>query len=130
MDRNIDGADVQLDNPLDIPVLQVGQGDVVAEEEGHAGIIVLEVEGGAHPLGHLVNKAEDAVVFAAVLLVHQVGFKGQTQLLILLLADMIGFRLAGGSQGIQLQEGVNHIKAIIQDIVYLIAVDAEKELAR
>ena len=75
VDGDVDGADVQGDDTLDLPPGEIGQGDVIAQQEAEPGVIILEVHGGAHALGQLVNEAEDAAVGAGPGRVHQVAFK-------------------------------------------------------
>ena len=73
----MNGADVHLEDPGHLVFGQIGQGDVIAEQEGQAAVVVLEIQALPHTRRHLVDKAEYAFVPAAVLLVHQVGGEGQ-----------------------------------------------------
>ena len=43
MDGDVDGGDVQITDPLQFPPAEVGEGNVVAHEEGQAGIVVLKI---------------------------------------------------------------------------------------
>ena len=54
-----------LDNPVKFRWPEVGQGDVVAVEEGEAVVLVLDVQRLAQAFGKLVDETEDAVVAAA-----------------------------------------------------------------
>ncbi len=74
VDGDVEGAQVLLLYPCPVLLRQVGQGDVVAEEEGVPVVVVLDVEGGAQPPGHLGDKAELAAVVAPA----DVGVKGGT----------------------------------------------------
>ena len=64
-----------------IPGGEVGQGDIVAHEETETGVIILKIEGVPAARGHLVDKAEQAVVAARPGFIHQVGLEIQPQLL-------------------------------------------------
>ena len=125
VDRNIDGADVHFDDAGNILVGHVGEGDIAAEQKAHAAVVILEVQRFPHPLRELIDKAEDAFIGAAVLPVHQVILKLQSQLVI--------FRLADGKtegffapQHLDAQAGIDHIKAVIQDIPDNVAVDGKQ----
>lgn len=77
MDGDVDGTNPHLDNPINFLAAEVGHGDIIAEKEGEPVIVILKIQGLPHPRGHLIHKAEDALILAAVLPVHQVGFKFQ-----------------------------------------------------
>ena len=129
MDRDVDGGDAQVDDPLHLPGGEVGQGEVVAQQEGQPGVVVLEVEGGPHPRGHLVHKAEDAVVGAGPGPVHEVGLKLQPQILPLAFADPEGaHRPLRAFQG-ELQPGVVAVKFIVQHVHNGAAVDVGEYLS-
>ena len=57
----------------------------VAEQKGEAVVVIFKIDALSHSGRVLVDKAEDAVVAAAALLIHKVGFKLQTQVIVLLL---------------------------------------------
>ena len=98
---------------------EVGAGDVVAGEEGEAGVVVLEIQRGAQPRGELIHKAEHAFVGAVGGLIHQVLGKVQPQILslVLLHAD---FSCPAELQQQLLLVGVEHI---IQHVVDLVVID-------
>ena len=58
--RDIDRGQVEADDPLDILILHICQGDVVSLKERKSGVVVLKVERLTHSRRHLVDKAEDA----------------------------------------------------------------------
>ena len=97
MHRDIDRRNVHLNDAVDIVVAEVGHGDEVAVEEGQAAVVVLEVQGLPHTLGELVDEAEDALVLAGVLLVHEGGLEVQPDVVVLPLADgnFIGLAVSG-----------------------------------
>ena len=66
---------MHLDDAVDLVVLHVRHGDIVAEQKGKPLVIVLEVKALAHTGGQLVDEAEHAVVGAGVLLIAQIGLE-------------------------------------------------------
>ena len=129
VDGDVDGGDAQVDDALNLPGGEVGQGDVVAHEEAQALVVVLKVEGAAQALGHLVHKAEHAVVGAAVGVVHEVGLKAQAQLLALALADADGAPLAVRCLHQQGEAGVVGVEFVVQHVRNGLAVDLQQPLA-
>ena len=87
MDGDVDGADVQGDDPFDLPFGQVRQGDIISQQEAETGIVVLKIHGFAHALGELVDEAEHAVVGAGAGRVHQIALKLQPQIAALRFVD-------------------------------------------
>lgn len=83
--RNIDRCQFELDDPLNILILHVGQRHIITLQEGKAGIIILEIKSLSHPLWHLVDETKHTLVMAALVIAHQPIFKGQTQVLIIIL---------------------------------------------
>ena len=130
MNRDVDGADAQLCDARNLPLRQVGQGDIVPHQEGQAGIVILEIEGLPHTGGHLIHKAEDTPVRAGAGLVHQIGLKIEAQLLPLRLAYPQGAAAAVLSYQGQLQPGVVSKKFIVQHIHNGASVDVGQRLTR
>jgi hypothetical protein len=64
VDGDVHRGELLFNDALEVFVLHVRRGDVVAVEEGHAEIAVLEVDAFAEALGVLVDEAKDAVVVA------------------------------------------------------------------
>ena len=128
MDRDIDGADVHFDDAGDVLIGHIGEGDIAAEQEAHAAVVILKVERFPHPTGELVDKAEHAFIGAVVLAIHEVIGEFQPQLVIFRLFDLEGEGLAlplhRDGEG-----GIDHIKAVIQDVMDEIAVDRNKAVA-
>ena len=128
VDRDVDGRDVHLDDAVDLVVLHVGHGDIVAEQKGQALVVVLEVEALTHPRGQLVDEAEHTVVGAGVLLVAQIGGEVAAEGAALFPPD------------VPLPDAVRHlcfevealavgIKIIVQRVVQLVAVHAQQLVA-
>ena len=130
VDGDVDGADVQGDDALDLPPGEIGQGDVIAQQEAEPGVIILEVHGGAHALGQLVNEAEDAAVGAGPGRVHQVAFKVQAQVapLVLQQMDVILLPIRAAQQHIQF--AVIGEELIVQHVQYSVVVDGQHRVSR
>ena len=129
MDGDVDGADVQVNDALGLPLRQVRQGDVVTQQEAEPGVVVLEVQGGAHARRHLVHEAEDAVVGAGAHLVHQVGVEVEAQILTLRLADGDGVHIACRGLKLHMGQGVVAVEPVVQHIHDGMAVDGQKLFA-
>ena len=121
---------MHFDNALNIAVLQIGKSGIVTEQEGHAGVIVLEVQRRTHSFRSLVHKAENALVAAAHLLVHQVGLKFQTQIIIFTLAHGNIAQLLRFVVEQQVKMDIRHIKAVVKNVDDGIFVDADKNITR
>ena len=59
---NIDRRQMESDDPLNILILHICQGDVVSLKERKSGIVILKIERLAHSRRHLVDEAEDTVI--------------------------------------------------------------------
>ena len=129
MHRDVDRRNVHLNDAVDVLVAEVGHGDEIAVEEGQAAVVVLEVEGLPHSLGELVDEAEDALVLAGVLLVHQRGLEVQTDVVVLPLADG---DLKGNAVAGQLQPdlGGGEEEAVVQHVGDLAAIDGYEGVPR
>ena len=127
MDGDIDGTDVQVNNPLCLTLGKVGEGGIVAQKEAHALVVILDVQGGAHMGGHLIHEAEHAVVGAGVHLIHEIRLKVETQVAAFLLADGNGALL---SLALQRQDGfaIVAVKTVIQHVHHGVAVDGAEGL--
>ena len=130
VDGHIDGGDAQVDDPLDLPLGEVGQGEVIPHEKAEPRVVILEIQALPHPLGHLVHKAENAVVSAGAGPVHEIGLKLQAQVLALLLADMHSAAAAVRLLERQDQPWIIGVKFIVQHVHHRLAVDLQQCLAR
>lgn len=79
MDGDIYRAYMQVDDPLDLPLGEIGQRDVISQQEAQPRVVVLEVHGLSHAFGELVYEAEDAVVGAGAGRIHEIALKVQAQ---------------------------------------------------
>ena len=128
VDGDVDGADVQVDNALCLPLRQVGQGDVVAQQEAQPGVVVLEVQRGAHARRHLVHEAEQAVVGAGAHLVHEIGVEIQPQVLALGLADGDAPHITRRRFQFDMGQGVVAVEPVVQHVHDGMAVDGQQLL--
>ena len=125
VDRDVDGRNVHLDDAVDLMVLHVGHGDVVAKQERKALIIILKIKALPHPRRELVDEAEHAVVGAGMLLVAQIGGK------------IAAKGAALGALDVPLPDAVRHpcfqvkafavgIKIIVQRVVQLVLIHGQQ----
>ena len=126
MDRYVHRAHMKGDDPIDLPRGEVGQSDVVSQQEAQAGIVVLEVHRRAHALRKLVDEAEDTVVRTGTRPVHQIALKIQTQVAALRLVNMQAVFRAVRPGEQQMQIPVIGIEFVVQDVEDAFSVDAEK----
>lgn len=114
---------MHLDDAFHFPFREVGQRYIIAKEEGKARIIILKIKAFPHPFGELIDKAEHALIRTVALPVHQIGVKGEAQILIFILFDPdlpVFSPRAAQREG---QPSLGGIKLIIEDIDNLMAVD-------
>ena len=123
MNRDVYGADVHFYNTVNLVVGNIGEGDIVAKKEGHTGVVILKIKSVAHTLGHLVDKAKYTLVFAAALLIHQVGIKLKTDVVVFILFDNSLFHLAVALKG-NFKTLFAHKETIIKHILNFVAVDS------
>ena len=65
MNGDKERGSLSLKNPGKLPVIHIGQGDIITHHHGKAPVIILDVQRIPHAFRHLVNKAEQAVIAAA-----------------------------------------------------------------
>ena len=130
VDRDIDGADVQVDDALDLALGEVRERDVVAGEKAQPRVVVLEVERLAHPTRELVDKAEQAVVPAGTGAVHEVALEFQSQLAALRLFDLHGAAAPVFVLKLDRQACVVTEELVVEDVDDLPAVDGDELFTR
>ena len=123
VDGDVDGADVQVNDPLGLALRQVGEGDVVAQQKAQPGIVILEVQRGAHTRRHLVHKAEQAVIGTGAHFVHQIRVEVQPQVLAFGLAAGDLPHVACRRFQLKVRQGIIAVKTIVQHIHDGVAVD-------
>ena len=94
MHRDVNRGDVHLDNSVYLCVGDVCKCDVVAKQEGKSRVVVFEIKCVAQTFWHLVDKAENTLVFARTLRVHKESFGFDTKVVVLALANGVFFYLA------------------------------------
>ena len=130
MDGDVDRADVHIDDALHLVLGQVRQRDIVAEQERQTAVVILEIQAVTHTGRQLIDEAEDALVAAGALLIHQIIGELQPQFLELLLFDAHGAPVSLRRFHDQLQTRIRDEEAIIQHIVDLAPVDRQQLIAR
>ena len=125
VDRDVDGRDVHLDDAVDLVVLHIGHGDIVAEQKGQALVVVLEVEALTHSRGQLVDETEHTVVGAGVLLVAQIGGEVAAEGAALFPPD-VPLPDAVRYPGFQVEAAAVGIKIVVQRVVQLVVVHAQQ----
>ena len=129
MHRDVQRRDVHADDPVRVLVAEIGHGDVIAQQEGKARVVILKIKAFAHPLRKLVDKAKDASVGAALLGVHQISFELQPQVLSLPLADGNGALAPPGVPHPERDMGVVGIKFVIHHVADGVIPDGKKRFA-
>ena len=126
---DIDRGQVEADDPLDILILHICQGDVVSLKERKSGVVVLKVERLTHSRRHLVDKAEDALIGAGLIVTHKSVFKGKSQ--ILTAALDLKFPLFSVCLPHDHHEtlGIRHI-VVVKDIFQLFPVYGKQHISR
>ena len=121
---------MESDDPPNIVFAHVGQRHIVALEEGQPGIIVLKIQRIPHPRRHLVDEAENALVPAGTVFIHQPLFKFQPQvfvnLLLYLQLPLLAVRLLDQQQDLLFF----YIITIIKYILDLLSVHREQPVPR
>jgi hypothetical protein len=64
MNGDEEGAETLFRDPAPIPFREIGEGDIIAMEEGETIVLILMVEGAAQARGHLIHKTEKAPIVA------------------------------------------------------------------
>ena len=129
MDGDVQRADAQIADALQLPLGEVGEGDVVPLQKAEAGVIVFKIQGLPQPPGELVDEAEDTVVGTGPRPIHQIALKIQTQVTALRLPDMKPVLRAVRTGEKQMQVPVIGIELIVQDVEDALSVDAEQPVA-
>ena len=127
--RDKDGADVHLEDAVDLTVGEVGQRDIVAEQKGKPLVIVFKVQRFPHAGRQLVDKAEHAVVRAAVFFVPEVGLEIAAERLILPFFYLQGTALAVLAE-FQRKTRRRCIELVVQRVAQRVAVDGQQRAAR
>ena len=121
MDGNIYRRKAHFYNAVDVLFLKVGQSYIVSEKEAESGIVIFKIKSFSHSRGHLVDEAENTLIFAGMFLIHKIVFKIKTKIFIFLFFNLYktGFAVF---QKLDLKLFIGHIKAVIKNVFYMISV--------
>ena len=129
MNRHVDGRDVHLYDAVNVLARHIGHGHVVSVKEGQARVVVLEVKGVAHTGWKLVDEAENALVSAGVLLVHQRSLKFEPDVVVLALGND---RVVSLTLPLDLDPNpfLGEIESVVENIPYFISVYRDEHVPR
>ena len=113
------------DNPVDIVVAHVGQCNIVSLQEGQTRIVILKIQGGTHSRRHLIDEAENAVVAAGTVLIHELVLECDADFLVILFFDFQVPFLAVLFPDREFQIRVVGLEVVIEDVLDDFPVHAE-----
>ena len=119
---------MHFDDAVNILVGEVGQRDIAALQKGEPGIVILEIDRIPHPLRILVDEAENAVIAAGALFVHERSREAEAGVLIFALAQA-DLLLGAVPQEAHGQVLCGDGKAIIQHIMDHGIIDRDQAVA-
>ena len=129
--RDIDRRDVHAQDAVHVRLGQIGHGNIVAHQEGHPRVVVLDIQGFAHPFWQLIDKAEHTLVGTLLHLIHQVVLKIQAERLPFALAHAhLTDSLPVLLEDFERQACVIAVKLVVQHIPDCGAVDLQQGLPR
>ena len=105
------------DNPVDIVVAHVGQCNIVSLQEGQTRIVILKIQGGTHSRRHLIDEAENAVVAAGTVLIHELVLECNADFLVILFFDFQIPFLAVLFPDREFQIRVVGLEVVIEDVL-------------
>ena len=117
------------DNALDVALLHIGQGYIVALKKGQTGIVILEIQGFPHAFRHLVDETENTGIRAAPVITHQVACKDNPKVLIGVLFDLKLPLLAAGLLDEKHQFLIACQRTPVKDVFDLLPVHREHVIA-
>ena len=118
------------DNPVDIVVAHVGQCNIVSLQEGQTRIVILKIQGGTHSRRHLIDEAENAVVAAGTVLIHELVLECDADFLVILFFDFQVPFLAVLFPDREFQIRVVGLEVVIEDVLDDFPVHAEQFISR
>ncbi|CDC73544.1 unknown [Candidatus Colimorpha enterica] len=128
MDGDIHRGHLHFDDARDIVFVHVGQGYVVAHQEGEAGVVVLEVKRLSHSRRELVDEAENALIAAGALFVHEKRIELKPDIVVSRLFYRY-FQKLGAAVDEQAHPRFGDIIPVIEDVVYVLSVDTDKVIS-
>mgnify|MGYP000479919929 CR=1 FL=1 len=72
-------------------LFHVCQCNIISLQEGQTRIVILKIQGIPHALRHLIDKAENTVIAAGAIIVHQTGLEYDTDIFIVILLNLQHF---------------------------------------
>ena len=130
VDGDVQRGEAHLFDALPVVVVEVCEGDEVAEEEGIAVVVVLDVQGAAKTGGHLQHEAEFAQVVATANVGVEGGMnEGQAEFL-----PIVAFRFQEvvrfSTTNEEFQGFVSAVVLDVDDILHGVVVDRQEFVAR
>ena len=126
---DVEGTEALLGQAIPVVFGEVGQSDEIAEQEGIAIVVVLNVEGAPHPRRHPVEKAKLAAIVAAAQAVESWLGELNAWLLVVAPLHLVDAPLPTPFYD-QLQFFLSSIETVINDVAQDVAIDGEKHIAR
>ena len=119
---------MQINDPLGLPVREIGQGNIVAHKKREAGVVIFKIEGVSHSLRELIHEAKNTLVGTGAGTVHEIGLKIEPHILPFPLAQP--HRPCGSvlrPQG-QREPGIIPVEFVVQHIHHTVTIDLQKGL--
>ena len=130
LDRNKQRREMVLLDSLKICIHHIGKGDKIAIEEGHAIVVILDVQAVPHIRSHLVHKAEITVIGTVPDTIKHRRLKLYSQLLVIILVKFQDFLLSVGMLNEHFHFLAGHGKAHINNVPQPHAVDFQNLVPR
>lgn len=108
----------------------VGQCNIVSLQEGQTRIVILKIQGGTHSRRHLIDEAENAVVAAGTVLIHELVLECDADFLVILFFDFQVPFLAVLFPDREFQIRVVGLEVVIEDVLDDFPVHAEQFISR
>mgnify|MGYP007000004623 FL=1 len=118
------------DNPVDIVVAHVGQCNIVSLQEGQTRIVILKIQGGTHSRRHLIDEAENAVVAAGTVLIHELVLECDADFLVVLFFNLQIPFFPVFLPDREFQIRVVGLEVVIEDVLDNFPVHAEQFISR
>ena len=94
-----------------------GQCNIVSLQEGQTRIVILKIQGGTHSRRHLIDEAENAVVAAGTVLIHELVLEYDADFLVILFFDFQVPFLAVLFPDREFQIRVVGLEVVIEDVL-------------
>ena len=124
--RDVNGRHVIFDDALHIHIRHVGERYIISLQKGKPGIVVLKIERRTHSRGHLVNKAENTLIRAGTVIVHQSVFKNDTKVFFIILINLQQPFFTGGFRHQNLHIFILGQILIVEHVLYCLPIYLEE----